>query len=129
MTGPQILIIADSDGKSAGASQSQVESTPLIELPIYLLQEAKGVIQPLNVPARNAIAHKNPALVMHAVAEAFQRRANKEGFYEGTDCVVRWKPSVIPFHIEFEMSVSNRTCQHLASVRKIKAEDPVSTRF
>ncbi|CAF9919369.1 MAG: hypothetical protein ALECFALPRED_001141 [Alectoria fallacina] len=122
---PTTLVITGSEQQSTGASQSQDKSNPIIGLPIYLFHGDKGVIQPLNVPARNAIAHKSPALVKHAVAEAFQRRANKVGFYyEDTNCAVRWKPSAIPFHIEFEISVSNNICQHLASVRNIKAKDP-----
>ena len=90
MTGPTTLVITGSEQQSTGASQSQDESNPIIGLPIYLFHGDKGVIQPLNVPARNAIAHRSPALVKNAVAEAFQRQANKVGFYyEDTDCAVR----------------------------------------
>ena len=56
-------------------------------------------------------------------------KLQNEGLYEGTDCVVHWKPSAIPFHVEFEISVSNDTCQHLVSIRSIKAKDRVSTKF
>lgn len=69
---------------------------------------------------------KSPALVKHVVAEALQRQANKEGLYEDADCVVHWKPSAIPFHVEFEIIVLNDTCKHLVSVRSIKAKDRVS---
>lgn len=93
---------------------------------MYLLRDERTV-EPLNVPARNITAHKSPNLLKHVVAEAFQRQANKEGRYQDKDCVIRWKPSAIPFHIEFETSVSGKTCQHLASVRSITAKDPVST--
>ena len=65
----------------------------------------------------------------HVVAKALQRQANKNGLYEDTDCVVHWKPSAIPFHVEFEISVLNDTCQHLVSVRSIKEKDLVSTQF
>lgn len=128
-TGPTTLITAESGQKNPGASQNQVDQNPLIGVPIYVFHGDKCVFQPLNVPARNEIAHRSPALLKHAVAKAFQRQANKEGLYEDTDCVVRWKPSAIPFHIEFEISASNNTCQHLASVRNVKAKDPVSTRL
>ena len=73
------------------------------------------------------MAHKSPALVKHAVTEALQRQANKKGVFEGTDCVVRWKPSAMPFLIEFEVSASKDTCQHLVSVRHIPEKDPVRT--
>ncbi len=98
-------------------------------MPIYLVDKGKGIIQALDVPGRNALAHKSPALVKHAVAEALQalqREANKVGLYKGTNCVVHWKPSAIPFHIEFEISASDSICQHLASIRRITAKDPVS---
>ena len=71
--------------------------------------------------------HKSPALLKQVIAEAFRSQANQEGRYEDTGCVVCWKPSVIPFHIEFEISASGNLCQHLASVRHIKTEDAVST--
>ncbi|KAF6230414.1 hypothetical protein HO133_004756 [Letharia lupina] len=125
---PTILIIAENEQNNAGARQSQGEGNPLSRLPVYSFHGDKGVIQPLNAPARNVIAHTRPALIKHAVASAFRRQANKKGLYADTDCVVHWKPSAIPFHIEFEINASNNTCQHLASVRNIKAKDPVSTR-
>ena len=135
MTEPKTLIITDSEKQDAGARQcpdegkSAGEGKLLPRVPIYLFHEGKRVIEPLNAPARNEVMRKNPALVKHVVAKALQRRANKEGRYEDTDCVVHWKPSVIPFHIEFEISVSNDTCQHLVSIRKIKEEDLVSARL
>ena len=128
MTGPTTLIITEIDQKKAEASQSQGEDKLSTGLPIYLVRD-KRFIQLLNVPARNAIAHRSPILLKHAVAEAFQRRANKTGLHQDTDCVVRWKPSAIPFHIEFEISASGNTCQHLASVRNITSSDPVSASF
>lgn len=92
---------------------------------MYLSLGDRGIIQPLNTQARNAIAHKNPDLVKRAVTKALQRRADKEGFYKEKGCLVLWKPSAIPFHIEFELSVSKKTCQHLVSIGTIKARDPV----
>lgn len=129
MIGPTTRTITDSEQQTPGASQSESEGNPLVALSIYLLHGDRGVIQPLNVPARNEVAHKNPAFVKHAVAKALQRQANKAGLYEDVDCVVHWKPSAIPFHIEFEISASIKNCQHLASVRNIQAKDPVSTRL
>ena len=129
MTGLTTRTITDSEQQFPGTSQSESEGNPLVALPIYLFHGDRGVIQPLNVPARNQIAHNNPALVKHAVAKALQRQANKGGLYEDVDSVVHWKPSAIPFHIEFEISASNKNCQHLASVRNIKAKDQVSTRL
>ena len=125
MTGPTTLILTDDGQQSAEASYSQGEDKIPTGLPIYLVRN-KRIIQPLNVSARNEIAHRSPSLLKHAVAEAFQRRANKTGLHQDSDCVVRWKPSVIPFHIEFEISASGNTCQHLASVRNITSSDPVS---
>lgn len=122
-------MITDNGPKKPGPSQRQGEDSLLNGLPLYLVHGDRGVIQPLNVPARNQIVHENPALVKKALATAFQRQADKKGCYEAADCVVRWKQSGIPFHIEFEISASNNTCQHLASVRNIKAKDPVSTHF
>ena len=124
MTGPATLIITDSE--QPAPSQLQWESNLLIDLPIYLVNGEKNVIQPITVPARNATVHNNPALVKHAIAKALQLQADQEGLHEGTDFVVQWKRSVIPFHIEFDLSVSNKTCQHLASVRNIKTKNPVS---
>ncbi len=129
MTGPTTRTITDSEQQNPGVSQSQSEGNPSVGLSIYLVHGDRGVIEPLNVPARNAVAHKNPALVKDAVAKALQRQANKEGLYENVDCVVHWKPSAIPFHIEFEICASNKTCQHLASVRNSKAKDQVSTQL
>lgn len=126
-TGPPTVIITDSEQHNTRAIHFQGKSKLLIGLPIFLLHTEKSIIQPLNVPARNAIAHKSPALVKHAVAEAFQRQADKEGLYEEKDCVVHFKPSAIPFHVQFQISASNITCQHLASVRNIN--NPVSTRI
>ncbi len=126
LTEPTTRTITDSEQQKPGVSQSQNEGNQLVGLCIYLVH-GEGVVEPLNVPARNAVAHKNPALVKDAIAKALQRQANKEGFYEDEDCVVYWKPSAIPFHIEFEISASNKTCQHLASVRNSKAKDQVST--
>ena len=128
VTGPTTLIITEIGQQNTEASQSQGEDKLSTRLPIYLVRD-KRFIQPLNVSARNAIAHRSPILLKHAVAEAFQRRANKTGLHEDTDCVVRWKPSAIPFHIEFEISASGNTCQHLASVRNITSSDPVSAPF
>ena len=125
MTGPKTLITTEVGQESAEASQSQREDKLSTGIPIYLVRDRR-FIQPLNVSARNAIAHRSPVLIKHAIAEAFQRRANKTGFHQDTDCVVRWKPSAIPFHIEFEISASGNTCQHLASVRKITSSDVVS---
>ena len=129
-TGPATatLLINDSEQLNAGAGQSRGEGKSLLGLPVYLVHRDKGIVQPLNVPARNEIVHKNPALLKHVVADAFQRQANKVGFFEDIDCVVRWKSSAIRFHIEFEISVLGNRCQHLASVRKIPAQNPVSTR-
>ena len=129
MTGPTTLTITDSEQQNAGAGKNQGEGSPRAKVPIYLFHKDDGVIQPLNVPARNAIVHKSPALVKYAVANALQCQANQEGLYNDTGCVVHYRPSSIPFHIEFEISASNNTCQHLASVRNIKAKDPVSTPF
>ena len=133
MTEPKIPIITENEQQNAGASQCPGEGKSpgnlLNHLPIYLLHEGKGIVEPLNAPARNEVVRKNPALVKHVVAKALQRRANvflKEGLHEDTDCVVHWKPSAIPFHVEFEISVSNDTCQHLVSVRNIKEKDLVS---
>ena len=128
VTGPTTYTITDSQQKNAETGQIQRGDIPSGGIPIYLLRD-KSVLQPLNVPERNAIAHKSPNLLKHVVAEAFQRQANKEGLYKDKDCVVRWKPSAIPFHIEFQISVSGNTCQHLASVRSNTAKDPVSTRL
>ena len=125
MTGPTTLIITEIGQKDAEASQSQGQDKLSTGLPIYLIRD-KRFVQPLNVSARNAIAHRSPVLLKHAVAEAFQRRANKTGLHQDTDCVVRWKSSAIPFHIEFEVSASGNTCQHLASVKNITSSDPVS---
>ena len=125
MAEPKTLIIAQVGQESAEASQSQGKDKVSTGLPIYLVRDQR-IIQPLNVSARNAIAHRSPVLIKHAIAEAFQRRANRTGLHQDTDCVVRWKPSAIPFHIEFEISASGNTCQHLASVRKITSSDPVS---
>lgn len=137
MAEPKTPTITDSEKQDAGARQcpdegkSPGEGNLLTRLPIYLFHEGKHIIEPLNAPARNEVMRKNPALVKHVVAKALQRRAKtfKEGLYEDTDCVVHWKPSVIPFHVEFEISVSNDTCQHLESIRNIKEEDLVSARF
>lgn len=133
LTEPKTPIVTDSEQPNPGASQcsdegkSSGEGNLLPRIPIYILREGKHTIEALNAPARNEVMRKNPALVKHVVAKALQRRANKEGRYEDTDCVVYWKPSVIPFHVEFEISVSNDTCQHLVSSRNIKHEDLVST--
>lgn len=113
--------MTDSEQQNAGDSKGD----PPVGLPMYLSLGDKLVIQPLNTLARNAIAHKDPALVKRAVTKALQCRADKEGVYRETGCVVYWKPSAIPFHIEFEISVSNKTCQHLVSIGTIKAKDPV----
>ena len=129
VTGPTTRTITDSEQQNPGVSQSQSEGNPSVGLSIYLVHGDRGVIEPLNVLARNAVAHENPALVKDAVAKALQRQANKVGLYEDVDCVVHWKPSAIPFHIEFEISTSNKSCQHLASVRNSKAKDQVSTQL
>lgn len=132
MTGPTTHTTTNSEKQDAGArrSQGEDEGNPRLGVSIYLFNADKGVIEPLNVPARNTIVHNSPALVKHAVANTLQRQANKKGLYEHTSgCVVHWKPSAIPFHIEFEVSVSKNTCQHLASVRNIKAKNAVSKRF
>ena len=124
LTESTTLIIADIDQKLTGAGQTQ-GAKPQFEIPLYVIGDT-GTIRPLNILARNVVAHNSPGLLKHAVAEAFQRRANKTGLYKDTDCVVRWKPSAVPFHIEFEISTSGNTCQHLASVRNITASDTVS---
>lgn len=129
MTEPRKPIIADSEQGNTDASQSPDEGNPLSRLPIYLFHGDKRIIQPLNVPARNEVAHKSPALVKHVVAKALQHQANKEGLYEDTDCVIHWKPSAIPFLVKFEISVSKDTCQHLVSVRTINTKDLVSARL
>ena len=96
-------------------------------VPIYLLRGEEGVFQALNVPARNEVAHKSPGLLKGIVAKALQRQAQIEGSCKGTDTVVHWKGSDIPFHIEFEFSVLNKICYHLASIRNVKTHGPVST--
>ena len=127
---PEPATLVNTDPKNHnGVPQIKCEGKVLDGLPIYLVRGDKGVVQALNVPARNEVAHKNPDLLKHALAKAFQRRADKEGLHEDVECVVRWKPSAIPFHIEYEISASGNTCQHLASVRKITAKDPVSMRL
>ena len=99
------------------------------EVPIYLLRGEEGVFQALNVPARNELARRSPGLLKGIVAKALQRQAQTEGSYKGTDIVVHWKGSEIPFHIEYEFSVLNKTCYHLASIRNVKTNGPVSKQF
>ena len=119
--------IAVSDEQISPADQtSQGKDKFMAAIPLYLVRQDKGVVEPLNVPARNAMVHKSPALLKQFVAEALQSQANKDGFFEGSECFVRWRPSVIPYHIEFNISASDDTCQHLASVRGITEKDPVS---
>lgn len=93
---------------------------------MYLIYQEEGVFQALNVPARNEVAHKSPGLLKGIVAKALQCQAKKRGSYKGTDFVVNWKPSEIPFHTEFEFSVLNNTCHHLASIRNVKTNGLVS---
>ena len=123
------LVVNDGEKQNGGVPQIKYDGKALDGIPIYLVRGDKGTVQALNVPARNEVAHKSPSLLKRAVEMAFQSQANKEGLHEDIDCVVRWKPSAIPFHIEFEISVSGNICQHLASVRKITARDPVSMRL
>ena len=99
---------------------------PMSGVPIYLIRQEEGIFQALNVPARNELAHKNPELLKGIVAKALQRQAKQEGSYKGTDFIVNWKPSEIPFHTEFEFSVLNNTCHHLASVRNVRTNGLVS---
>ena len=98
----------------------------LSRVPIYLIRGEEGVFQALNVPARNEVAHKSPGLLKGIVAKALQRQAKIEGSFKGTDIVVHWKGSEVPFHIEFEFCVLNKTCYHLASIRNVKTNGPVS---
>lgn len=123
------LVITNSEPQDPGPNQSPDEDILWDGLPIYVVNKSKGntIVQPLNVPARNTLAHTSPNLIKHAVAESLRRQANKEGTCSNSGCIVHWKPSAIPFHIEFVISVSRKICQHLASVRKIPGKDPVST--
>lgn len=128
MTGPpSALIVTEVGQRSSEASQPQTQGEDKLPtgLPIYLVRDQRFVHR-LNVSARNAIAHRSPTLLKHALAESLQRRANMTGLYQDTDCIVRWKPSAIPFLVEFKLSASGNTCQHLASVRNITSGDPVS---
>ena len=134
MTEPTTIDTIDSKLPNPTAGQSQDKGKSLHELPIYYVSKASKdqntrTVQPLNAAARNEIAHKNPDLLKRAKAEALEslkRQANKEGLFEDTDCLVRWKPSTIPFHIEFETSASGEFCQHLVCVKNIPGKDPVS---
>ena len=109
--------------EQTGHSEHQIQTS---EVPIYLIRGEEGVFEALNVPARNQVAHTSPGLLKGIVAKALQRQADVEGSYKGTDIVVHWKGSRIPFHIEFEFCVLKKTCYHLASIRKVKTDGPVS---
>ena len=89
----------------------------------------KTWFQLLNSKDRNAIAHEIPGLIRYAKTEGFQRRAIQRGLHKDKDCVVRWKPSAIPFLVEFKISVSGNRCQHLVSVKKLTASDLVSSQL
>ena len=124
MVGTTALIVTVAEQEQTEDSEHQLQMSGV---PIYLIRGEEGVFEALNVPARNEVAHKSPGLLKGIVAKALQRQANIEGSYKGTDIVVHWTGSGIPFHIEFEFSVLNKTCYHLASIRNVKTNGPVST--
>ena len=124
MVGTTAVVITVSEQDQPGDSEHQFQ---INGVPIYLIRGKEGVFEALNVPARNEVARKSPGLLKDIVAKALQRQANQEGSYKGTEIVVHWKGSEIPFHIKFEFSVLNKTCHHLASIRNVKTNGPVST--
>ena len=109
--------------EQTGHSEHQIQTSGV---PIYFIRGEEGVFEALNVPARNQVAHTSPGLLKGIVAKALQRQANIEGSYKGTDIVVHWKGSEIPFHTEFKFSTLNKICYHLASIRNVKTNGPVS---
>ena len=124
MVGTTAVVVTVGEQDQPGNSEHEFQMSGV---PMYLIRGEEGVFQALNVPARNEVAHKSPGLLKDIVAKALQRQAQIEGSYKGTEIVVHWKGSAIPFHIEFEFSVLNKTCLHLASIRNVKTNGPVST--
>lgn len=120
-SGTTAVVITVGEQDQPGDSEHEFQ---LSRVPIYLIRGEEGVFQALNVPARNEVARKSPGLLKGIVAKALQRQAKLEGSFKGTDIVVHWKGSEIPFHIEFEFCVLNKTCYHLASIRNLKTNGP-----
>lgn len=113
--------------QQAGASQELDLSMPTDVPQYYVVQTStQRALVPLNVAARNELVHANHALIKSFSSDALSYSVDKKGSYQDDDYITHWKPSSIPFHLDFEISSSNDTCLHLASARKLCKQKPVS---
>ena len=95
---------------------------------LYTDSKSQMAVHPINTQARNDIVRKNPNLISAAIVQAQQNWASQEGSYHGDGCFVLWKPSLLPFHLVFEIVWSEAKCLHLVSVNNRNAKVPVSVK-
>ncbi len=106
---------------------SCVDDTVGPQLVLLLGNEDTILSQTLTKEQRNIVVRNNPAAIVSACQIVAQKqRANREGSYEEAGCVLTWRPSFIPFHIEYTFMRQTEKCQHLASVKDPKTKNPVS---
>ncbi len=84
-----------------------------------------------DVMTGNALVRNDPAALKQILRERLQSRVEHTGRKAISGSVIIWKPSCIPFHVEYTIKlVSQGVClTHLASVRVVKDLGVVSIRL
>lgn len=98
-----------------------------LQLSILLHYEGISVLHTLNREERNYLVRNNPTLFAACLSNAQRQMADQRGSQLFEDCLISWGPSFIPFHLAYTFVRSHVKCQHLASVRKLRTRNPVST--
>ena len=97
---------------------------------IYLIHGSKDslLLHTLDKEQRNSVVRQNPIAIVTACQNAaFREVVNRHGAYRGDEVVALWRPSFLPFHLEYTVVRDGMTCQHLVSARDRRVKEPVST--
>ena len=86
---------------------------------------------PSDVAARNALVHNDPTSIKRLVRERLQSHVNHAGRKAISGNVILWRPSFLPFHLEYTVSftATDAQCAHLVSARTMVSQDLVSTQL
>ena len=86
------------------------------------------VLKSMTKEQRNEAVRNNPSAILAACQTVTQKElAKQRGLcIEGNNTFVSWKPSFVPFHLQFIIIHKDGECEHLASTRNKALKNPVS---
>ena len=80
----------------------------------------------LSKEQRNEAVRNDPIGVITTFQAAkLKAIAYQQGSYGEAEALVSWKPSFLPFVLEYTIACDEHECQHLASVNDRRTRDPV----